>query len=304
MEMDTAESDVPPGVVGLISAWFEDHARDLPWRSPVRTPWQVYVSEFMLQQTPVERVLPKWQEWLGRWPTPAALAAEPLGEPLRAWGRLGYPRRAKWLHEGASLMVSRHSGNVPDTYEALRDLPGVGDYTANAVLAFAFGQRSVVLDTNVRRVIARLEGEPGVAGGVTEAERARANTYVPAAPAAAALWSAAVMEFGAVTCTARNPTCESCLVSSACAWRRAGHPGQASTRAQKYVGTDRYVRGLLMAVLRETTGIAPRSALEGVWDDAIQRERALDSLVADGLVEVHDDGFSLPGWEPQELTVG
>lgn len=280
-----------------IVEWFSAHSRDLPWRSPQRTPWGVYVSEFMLQQTPVDRVLPRWHDWLTRWPTPAALADSTVGDALRHWDRLGYPRRAKWLHEGATLMVANHGGGVPSTYESLRALPGVGDYTANAVLAFAFGRRSVVLDTNVRRVLARLDGEASAPGSVTVAERQRAEAHVPAGDADAAVWSAAVMEFGALVCTARNPACDVCPVRGSCDWAHSGYPDadKPTSRPQKYVGTDRYVRGLLMARLRESAAPVPRSALESVWADALQRERCLDSLVADGLVEPLDGSFALPG---------
>ena len=144
-----------------VLAWFARHARDLPWRAPGTTPWSVLVSEIMLQQTPVARVVPAHQKWLARWPTPAALASEPAGEAIRQWGRLGYPRRALRLHETATIVTERHGGSVPADIDALRALPGIGSYTAAAVASFAFGQRHAVLDTNVRRVLARLfTGQP------------------------------------------------------------------------------------------------------------------------------------------------
>ena len=138
-----------------ILEWYAGNARELPWRGPAASPWSVMVSEFMLQQTPVARVLPVHEEWLRRWPTPADLAAEPTGEAVRAWGRLGYPRRALRLHGAAVAIVERHGGDVPAAYDDLLALPGVGDYTAAAIATFAYGRRHVVLDTNVRRVLAR-----------------------------------------------------------------------------------------------------------------------------------------------------
>jgi len=275
--------------------WFDAEARDLPWRSRPE-PWPVLVSELMLQQTPVSRVLPVFEAWMRRWPTPAALAAEPAGEAVRAWGRLGYPRRALRLHAAAVAVVERHGGEVPSARADLLALPGVGDYTASAVASFAFGDRQPVLDTNVRRVLARLV--TGVAfppPSVTAAERRLADSLMP--PEGAHRWAAATMELGAVVCTARSPRCDACPVSQHCRWRAAGYPEHAGPprRGQAWAGTDRQVRVKLMAVLREADGPVPRSALESVWDDAPQRERCLDSLVADGLVEpVTDELFSLP----------
>ncbi|MGH3412406.1 MAG: A/G-specific adenine glycosylase, partial [Marmoricola sp.] len=206
-----------------ILAWYDEHARELPWRAESASPWAVLVSEFMLQQTPVSRVLPVYEAWLERWPTPAALAAEPSGEAVRAWGRLGYPRRALRLHAAAEAIVSQHGGEVPADRDRLRELPGVGDYTAAAVSAFAYGGRHAVLDTNVRRVLARLVGgEELPAASVTTAERTRAEGLLPEeAPAA---WSVAVMELGALVCTASRPRCGHCPVADRCAWQAAGAP--------------------------------------------------------------------------------
>lgn len=267
--------------------WYAEHHRELPWRAPDRTPWGVLVSEVMLAQTPVTRVLPVWPSWMTRWPTPASLAADSPGEVVRAWGRLGYPRRALRLHEAATVCVARHEGRVPATYEALRALPGVGDYTAGAVLAFAYGERALALDTNVRRVLARAVGGEGAVGAAaTRAERERALALLPSDDATAALWSVAVMELGALVCTARSPACGRCPISRDCAWRRAGYPpAQVARRTQRYEGTDRYVRGLLLGRLREATGPVRRRELDLLWPDERQRARALDGLVADGLVE-------------------
>ena len=163
------------------------------------------VSELMLQQTPVARVLPVHEAWLERWPTPADLAAEPSGEAVRAWGRLGYPRRALRLHAAAVAIVERYDGEVPDSYDELLTLPGVGDYTAAAVASFAFGRRHVVLDTNVRRVFARALGGRRVPGGLGDARPSAtlATSVLPEDDSTAATWAVAVMELGALVCTAR-----------------------------------------------------------------------------------------------------
>jgi A/G-specific adenine glycosylase len=277
--------------------WYAGHARDLPWRRPGTTPWGVLVSEIMLQQTPVARVLPAYLDWLQRWPTPGALAADPPGEAVRAWGRLGYPRRALRLHEAARAIIDRHAGEVPSSYEDLLALPGVGSYTAAAVASFAFGARHAVLDTNVRRVLARsVSGQALPAATLTAGERRLAEDLLPEPPEVAALWAVAVMELGALVCTARGPRCADCPVATTCAWRLAGKP-QPDTRrpGQRYAGTDRQVRGLLLAVLREAEGAVPSVVLEAVWDDKVQRNRALAGLVDDGLVEATSTGdFRLP----------
>lgn len=279
--------------------WYDEHARDLPWRATTASPWSVLVSEFMLQQTPVSRVLPVHEAWLTRWPTPAALAAEPTGEAVRAWGRLGYPRRALRLHAAATAIVERHDGRVPDSYDDLLALPGVGDYTAAAVAAFAFGQRQVVLDTNVRRVLARaIGGEELPRPSVTRAERDRALAVLPADEPTAATWSVAVMELGALVCTATDPHCAACPVLEQCAWAAAGRPAYAGPprKVQAWAGTDRQCRGRLLAVLRDAEGPVHRAALEAAWSDVAQRERALAGLLADGLAaQVGPDTFALPG---------
>jgi A/G-specific adenine glycosylase len=267
--------------------WYDDHARRLPWRDPDASPWSVLVSEFMLQQTPVARVLPVHEQWLERWPTPAALAAEPSGEAVRAWGRLGYPRRALRLHAAAMAIVEGHGGEVPADYDALLALPGIGDYTAAAVATFAFGRRHVVLDTNVRRVLARvLRGEEFPSASVTRSERDLAASVLPEDDADAATWAVAVMELGALVCTAANPRCEACPVADQCAWRAAGHPAYDGPprRAQAWAGTDRQCRGRLMAVLRDADRPVHRRRLEAVWPDQEQRERCLQTLIGDGLV--------------------
>jgi A/G-specific adenine glycosylase len=288
----TPPNDLVPRVVG----WFGATARDLPWRRPGTGAWAVLVSEVMLQQTPVARVVPVWQAWLERWPTPSALAADEPGEAVRAWGRLGYPRRALRLHAAAATVVERHGGRVPSTVPELLALPGVGDYTARAVAAFAFRQRHAVVDTNVRRVVARaVEGVADAA--VTRRDLALVEALLPSDGEDAATASVALMELGALVCTARAPGCTACPVADQCAWRAAGFPALDAPvrRPQGYAGTDRQVRGRIMAVLRDSAGPVSEAALRRVWDEPVQRARALDGLVADGLVDPLPDGtYGLP----------
>jgi A/G-specific adenine glycosylase len=246
------------------------------------------VSEFMLQQTPVSRVLPAYQAWLERWPKPVDLAVEAPGEAVRAWDRLGYPRRALRLHAAAQAIVERHGGEVPDDHAALLALPGVGTYTAAAIASFAFGQRHAVVDTNVRRVLARaVTGVAQPSISPTAADQRLAVTALPADERTAARWAVASMELGALVCTARTPKCGECPIRGRCAWVLAGSPPYdgPQRKGQTYEGTDRQARGRLLAVLRSAEGAVPKTALDACWHDEAQRERALDGLVADGLVE-------------------
>lgn len=281
-----------------VLAWFDEHRRDLPWRGrdgKRPDPWAVMVSEFMLQQTPVSRVLPVFEAWMARWPAPADLAAATTGDAVRAWGRLGYPRRALRLHAASVAIVHQHGGKVPDRYETLLELPGVGDYTAAAIASFAYGRRALVLDTNVRRVFTRVvSGEQYPGRSVTAAERNLGQSLMP--EERADTWAAATMELGALVCTARAPRCSACPVVDRCAWRAAGYPQGEQPKGQTWHGTDRQVRGRLMAVLREAIGPVPKVALDAVWDDPAQRDRCLASLLDDELVVlVDDDLFALPG---------
>jgi A/G-specific adenine glycosylase len=281
-----------------VLAWYGRHARDLPWREPGAGAWAVLVSEIMLQQTPVSRVLPAYEQWLLRWPSPAALAADPPSEAVRMWGRLGYPRRALRLHECARVITSRHGGAVPSDVDELLALPGIGAYTARAVASFAFRQRHPVVDTNVRRLVARAVQGAGDAGPPsTTRNLAAIEPLLPDDPETAAQFAVAVMELGALVCTARAPRCGDCPLMATCAWRLAGSPPYAgpAKAIQRFAGTDRQVRGLLMAVLRDSDEPVDKVRLDAVWPDPVQRERALDSLAADGLVDPLPDGrFALP----------
>jgi len=300
---------------GLIGRWFDENARTLPWRDPGCSAWGIMVSEFMLQQTPVVRVLPVWEEWLRRWPEPAALAAEPSGEALRAWGRLGYPRRALRLHAAATAIVERHGGEVPADREELLALPGVGTYTAAAIASFAFGLPETVVDTNIRRVHARaVTGNALPSPALTSAEFRLAESLMPEQDTKR--WNAGVMELGALVCTARSPRCGECPLLERCAWIAAGRPEPHYVpKGQAWAGTDRQVRGAMMAVLRMADGPVPRDVLLGTVDlvhsgaeHAVelgkllalgasdeQLVRSLDGLLADGLAEAVPAGVRLPG---------
>ncbi|MFJ5697355.1 A/G-specific adenine glycosylase [Arthrobacter sp. NPDC093139] len=307
-------SEIHESVLG----WFAAEARDLPWRLPDCSPWGVLVSEIMLQQTPVVRVLPVWEEWLRRWPEPADLAREPAGEAVRSWGRLGYPRRALRLHAAAAVIGQDHGGKVPADYADLLALPGVGSYTAAAVAAFAFGRRETVVDTNIRRVHARLfSGTALPSPALTAAEMRLAAKLLPDDAGTSVRWNASVMELGALVCTARAPHCSACPVREKCAWRAAGGPPPSYTpKGQAWHGTDRQVRGAVMAVLRladtpvpaemlqrapadlgfEPAGMGiPLASLHRLNPAPEQLERALAGLLEDGLAELHQGGYRLPG---------
>lgn len=295
MPVDTA----PDPFARELLAWYTTHRRDLPWRREDATAWHILISEIMLQQTPVARVLPVWERWVGLWPVPSAMAAATPGDVLREWGRLGYPRRALRLHECAGILAREHGDTVPAEVETLLTLPGIGAYTARAVACFAYGRRVPVVDINVRRVVARTvhgRGDPGPPS--TRRDLEDVSALLPADDPAAARFSAAIMEFGALVCTARTPACASCPVTE-CRWRSLGFPTYEGPKraTQKFEGTDRQVRGRLMSVLRESDGPVDRARLDLAWTaDDVQRDRALGTLLVDGLVEQTVDGrFALPG---------
>ena len=285
-----------------LNAWYACTARDLPWRAEDATPWAILVSEFMLQQTQVERVLPRWTAWIERWPAPSALAAEEPGEAVRAWDRLGYPRRALWLHRAAVEIAQQHGDRVPADVEQLLALTGIGPYTARAVAAFAFGERHPVVDTNTRRVLARLLHGTAAAGMPSPRDLVDMELLLPDDPAEAAVFNAAAMELGAVVCTARAPRCDACPVAQWCEWRGAGYPDNAPAkrpRQAKFEGSDRQVRGRIMALLRRADAPvsvedALAAATEGGVRDPEQPRRAYDSLIADGLVVESEGGVRLP----------
>jgi A/G-specific adenine glycosylase len=288
----------PADLAAALNAWYRREARDLPWRRAGFGAWGILVSEVMLQQTPVVRVIPRLAEWLERWPTPADLSASPPAEAIRAWAGLGYPRRALRLHACAAAIAERHDGVVPSDVDELLALPGIGDYTARAVAAFAYGRRHPVVDTNVRRVLARCvdgQGEPAPPNARRDLDAMAA--VLPADEAEARTFNAAAMELGAVVCTARSPRCDDCPVKDACAWQAAGRPAYLGSRRptqRRYEGSDRQVRGILLRELRTAHRPVTAEELDALWPHPDQRRRALGTLLADGLAVAVDDGYALP----------
>jgi A/G-specific adenine glycosylase len=278
--------------------WYRVNKRDLPWRREGFSAWGTLVSEFMLQQTPVNRVIPRLEDWLTRWPTPADLAAVPAGDAVRAWASLGYPRRALWLHACAVEITEKHGGIVPADVDALLALPGIGDYTARAVAVFAYGGREAVVDTNIRRVIARaVVGQAEPRPPSARRDLIAMSALLPDDPEDAALFNAGMMELGAILCVARSPRCGACPIKDSCAWRQAGYPeytGPLRAVQKKFEGSDRQVRGLIMAELRASHLPVTSTEIDGLWPDADQRERALAGLLADGLAIASDGGYVLP----------
>ena len=295
----TSSTSSTSSIAPTVNVWFSANARDLPWRRDGFTAWGTLVSEFMLQQTPVNRVIPRLEEWLERWPTPAALAIVPPGEAVRAWSTLGYPRRALWLHAAAVEITERHGGAVPESIDDLLALTGIGDYTARAVAAFAYGHRHPVVDTNTRRVIARaIIGQAEAAPPSRTRDLAAMAALLPENRNEAAVFNAALMELGALVCTAKNPRCDACPIRNECAWRTAGFPaydGPRRTIQKKYEGSDRQVRGLIIAELRSAKHSVTDAEITSLWPDAAQRERALAGLLADGLAVAASTGrYALP----------
>ncbi|MRX42722.1 HhH-GPD family protein [Agromyces kandeliae] len=292
---DAAPADA---IAEAVNRWFAGAARPLPWRAADVSPWAVLVSEFMLQQTQVARVQPRWEEWMRRWPTPADLAAAPPSEAVRMWDRLGYPRRALWLHRAATEIVERHGGDVPRDLDALLALQGIGPYTARAIAAFAFGERHPVVDTNTRRVIARaVDGIAEAGPPATRRDLDAMDALLPDDHAAARVFNAGAMELGATVCTARAPRCDDCPIAPHCAWRAASYPaydGPRRARQARFAGSDREARGLVMRELRAAHRPVPHGELARVVADPDRLARAVDGLVADGLAARVDGGLALP----------
>ncbi|MFS0712472.1 A/G-specific adenine glycosylase [Microbacterium sp. 2P01SA-2] len=286
-----------PDLASPLIAWYRDNARDLPWRRPGFGAWGTLVSEFMLQQTPVARVIPLLEAWLERWPTPADLAAAAPADAVRQWANLGYPRRALWLHRAAVEIRDRHAGVVPRDVDDLLALTGIGDYTARAVAVFAYGDRHPVVDTNTRRVLARAVQGRSQPGPAAKRDLVDMADILPDDVVASTVVNAAAMELGALVCTARVPRCDLCPLADRCAWRAAGYPDTGDTRVKqaRYEGSDRQTRGAILRVLRSATthDVAAEDVI-GDWPDAVQRDRAIDSLVSDGLIEAIDGRLRLP----------
>ncbi|MBN9185143.1 A/G-specific adenine glycosylase [Microbacterium sp.] len=286
-----------PDLAAPLIAWYRENARDLPWRRDGYGAWGVLVSEFMLQQTPVNRVIPHLEAWLERWPSPADLAGDAPAEAVRQWANLGYPRRALWLHRAAVEIRDRHAGRVPREVEDLLALTGIGDYTARAVAVFAYGDRHPVVDTNTRRVLARAVEGRSQPGPPSRRDLEDMAAILPVDHSAAAIVNAAAMELGATVCTSRAPRCDACPIAHACAWRAAGYPdtGDARRKQATYEGSDRQARGAVLRALRDADGDdLPLDRVIADWPDPRQRDRAIDSLITDGLAEAVDGALRLP----------
>lgn len=282
MNLPRSDIWVRAGAITDLLKWAETVDRDLPWRTS-RDPWLVLVSEVMSQQTQIERVVPKWLDFVDRFPTPVALAGAPVGDVISLWVGLGYNRRARMLHECASMIVERHGGTVPESLDDLVGLPGIGPYTARAVLAFAFERDVAVVDTNVGRILARLTGQ--VLTGRSAQELA--DQMVPDGQGWE--WNRAVLDFGASVCTKATPACGSCPLHEHCCWRAVGDDpavGSAgvSTPQSKFAGSDRQGRGRLVRALTKGPLLVDDVADVLGWpDDADRVERVLAGLAKDGM---------------------
>ena len=292
-------------------AWGDRHLRGLPWRA-TRDPWAILVSEVMAQQTGVDRVIPYWHAFLARFPTPAACAAAPVGDVVRLWSGLGYNRRAVNLHRCAQAVAERHGGVLPDRLDDLLALPGVGPYTARAVLAFAFEQPVGVVDTNVGRVLARWEARslrPADAQSLADSlVRTAESTGADSGPGTgragpAWVWNQAVMELGGTVCRRRRPDCRACPVRRWCAWAASGltppdpADGSAgvSTGQPRFEGSDRQGRGRLVeALCRGPVALADAAAVMGWRDDPARVDRVVVGMLADGLAATDGDSLRLP----------
>ncbi|BAN01740.1 HhH-GPD family protein [Ilumatobacter coccineus] len=276
-------ADEPPFDSGAVLAWGIPRLRELPWRAE-RDPWRILVAEVMLQQTQAERVIPKWLAFLDAYPTPSVCADASVGDLLRLWQGLGYPRRARNLHRTAQQVVEEHDGRLPDDLDDLLALPGIGPYTARAVLAFAFERDVAVVDTNIARILARSTGERLT----PKRAQAAADALVPAGDGW--IWNQVLMDLGAMVCRP-TPSCGDCPISAECAWQQAGKPspdpavGSAgvSTKQARFEGSDRQARGRVLASL--AAGPRPTDAFD---------ERIVHGLLADGLVETVGDRLRLP----------
>ena len=280
--------------------WFAAHQRDLPMRAQGVSDWGTLIFEIMSQQTPISRVQPIWLEWMERWPTPADLAAASSADIIVAWANLGYPSRALRLKACAAAIVEKHDGEVPLTMKELTLLPGVGTYTASALLAFRHGVRVPVLDTNVRRVLVRfLDGREFPPHTTpSKAETMRADALLPEDGHRAAEVSLSLMEFGALVCTQLSPSCDECTISNNCAWALAGYPkDEKRPTPQPYVGTDRQARGRIMKALRTAhfegkEGLTKRRILDVAridGGDRYQPSRVYRALLKDGMIAYDED---------------
>ncbi|MFM6968052.1 MAG: A/G-specific adenine glycosylase [Microbacteriaceae bacterium] len=295
--MTSRNNERERALVTAVARWFRRSARPLPWRNSETTPWGVLLSEIMAQQTPVGRVAPIWTEWISRWPTPTSLANASPADVVRAWGRLGYPRRALNLHAAATRIREEFGGDVPSDVATLESLPGIGAYTARAVAAFAFGRRVPVVDTNIRRVLFRaVLGIAEPAPPRVTADMGLMESVLPIVTKESVAVNAGLMELGATFCVARNPDCAGCPVAEHCAWALAGFPdnaGATRTPQKKYEGSVRQARGAILALARADHRVTAAAIATAVPDQP-RRDLALEGLLSDGLLVDTPKGFELP----------
>jgi len=272
--------------------WYAAHGRDLAFRS-TSEPWAVLVSEVMAQQTQATRAADAWTGFLARYPTPATMAAAAPAEVIRAWRGLGYNRRALALQRAARVIVDEHDGRVPDDLDALVRLPGVGPYTARAVLAIAFGRPVAALDVNIGRVLGRAFG---IDAGSARHRQAAADTLVPTDRAAD--WTHALMDVGAMCCRPAEPRCDECPLRTWCRYA-SGAPTTASARTRKptsapFPATTRWLRGRILDRLRDARDDAWVRFDSEIGEHPLAAVReALDSLAADGMIDLdHDRGLA------------
>lgn len=305
-EQPVRDSAQLTSIVDATINWYVTAQRDFPWRDPDISPWGVLLSEVMSQQTQMSRVEPKWREFMDLWPTPTAMADSSVAEVIRRWDRLGYPRRAVNLHRCATAIVEDHGGVVPADRDALLALPGIGTYTSAAVASFAFGLREPVIDTNIRRVLARaVNGEAVAWAANAKRDDAEMLALLPEDRERAKLWNASSMELGAVVCQARKPLCEACPIADLCEWRAREYPAATvKPRVQaEFEGSDRQLRGQIMRLLRSQPEGVDVTEVPSLLDqprnivDTVHAERLLklaDDLVTDGLAERTEDRIHLP----------
>lgn len=302
----TVDAMFGPAEAATLLTWSGPRLRELPWRA-TRDPWAILVAETMLQQTQADRVIEPYRAFVSRFPTASACADAGAGEVIRAWSGLGYNRRAMRLHAAAERIVAEHDGKVPEALDELQALPGVGAYTARAVLVFAFERAHGVVDTNAGRVLARMVAGQRLTPG---AAQRLADGLVPAS--SPWLWNQAILDLGATICRSRNPRCEDCPMAHACSWARAGHPepdpavgGAASPRPQAtFAGSDRQARGRLVASLRERpVAMDDLAAAAGVTDDA-RAWRLAQALAAEGMAQWRGGTLALPGPADDSLPAG
>ena len=276
--------------------WWDKERRDFPWRA-TRDPWEILVSEFMLQQTQASRVIEKYHVFLNRFPDPTSCANSSPGEVIELWSGLGYNRRAINLHQSAKVISTKYQGVVPNELQSLLELPGIGDYTARAILAFSFEKDVAVVDVNVKRVFSRLKGK------VMSMKEAQVNADQNLPAGEGWRWNQAMIEVGATLCTARITHCCACPFETTCIWTKdqtkpdpAISPKEMRQKPDSFEGSDRQGRGKLISALRDKAVLKKDiPKILGWINDPERCSRVLQKLEKDGLIVIDKSGkVSLP----------